>query len=99
LANMIALTLCLALGAVLAQRFNVLVLLSATLLVVLVALAGGVGANSVWVKMLMAILMAASLQMGYLVGLLGARALLGTARTSSRNSLATSKRPTQRTAQ
>lgn len=97
LANMIVITLCLALGLLLAQRFKVLVLVPATLLVALVALAGGVDANSFWMKTLMAGLMAASLQIGYLVGL-GARALLSTARTSSRNSLANSTRPTQRTA-
>jgi hypothetical protein len=65
--------LCLALGLLLAQRFKGLVLLPATLLVV--ALTGAIaGPEGPWLRALMGVLGAASLQFGYLCGL-GLRSL------------------------
>jgi hypothetical protein len=93
---MIALALCLAFGLLLAQRFKVLILPPATLLVVIMALAGGVAsAATFWTNMLMAVMAAVNLQVGYLLGL-GVQSFWIASR--SRRRLASSARPTRRTA-
>jgi hypothetical protein len=67
---MIFLPLSLALGLLLALRFKVFVLLPANLLVVMVALAGGVaGTEALWWRAVMAGLGVASLEIGYFLGL------------------------------
>jgi hypothetical protein len=68
--QMIFLPLSLALGLLLALRFKVFVLLPANLLVVMVALAGGVaGTEALWWRAVMAGLGVASLEIGYFLGL------------------------------
>jgi len=60
----------LALGLLLALRFKVFVLLPANLLVVMVALAGGIAATeAIWWRAVMAGLGVASLEIGYFLGL------------------------------
>ena len=67
---MIFFALSLALGLLLAQRFKVFVIIPATLLMVMVALVGGMtGAEGFWPRALMALLGATTLQTGYLLGL------------------------------
>ncbi len=80
---MIFFVLCLTLGLLLAfQRFKVLVLVPATLLVLMVALAGWVaGTEALGWRAVMGAGGAATLQVGYLLGLVG-RSLLFTARNS-----------------
>jgi hypothetical protein len=67
---MMFLILCLTLGLLLAQRFKVLIVVPATLLVVIAALAGGIpGAEIVSSKALTGVLGGSILQIGYLLGL------------------------------
>ncbi len=86
--------LCLTLGLLVTQRFKVLVLVPGTLLVLMVALAGGVAGNEAlgW-RAVMGAVGAATLQGAYLLGLVG-RSLLFTARNSwGRQPLGSSTRP------
>jgi hypothetical protein len=67
---MIILILCLLVGMVLGQRFKVLVLLPASALVMAMTIAGEMAhANTFWQLCLTAVAAAASLQMGYCLGL------------------------------
>jgi hypothetical protein len=67
---MIILILCLLVGMVLGQRFKVLVLLPASSLVMAITIAGEMAhANTFWLLCLTAVAAAASLQIGYLLGL------------------------------
>jgi hypothetical protein len=67
---MIVLILCLLLGMVLGQRFKVLVLLPATVLVVPLTIAGEMArTNTLWLLALTVFGAAASLQIGYFLGL------------------------------
>jgi hypothetical protein len=61
----------LAVGALLAQRFKIIVLVPATLLVVIVVIGAGVAqGNTVWLIILKIVLATVSTQAGYLVGML-----------------------------
>ena len=86
---MILLMVSLLVGAVLGQRFKVLVLIPATAIVLVLAVATGVTqAQTVWSIILMAAAAATSMQIGYLIGI-GIRHVLG-AVWSSRSSPLTS---------
>ena len=61
----------LSVGAVLAQRFRIIVLVPATLAVVVIAIGAGVAqANSAWLIVGMIAAASVSIQAGYLVGML-----------------------------
>jgi hypothetical protein len=61
----------LAVGALLAQRFKIIALVPATLMVVIVAIGAGVAqGNTVWLIILKIVLATVSTQAGYLVGML-----------------------------
>jgi hypothetical protein len=61
----------LAVGALLAQRFKIVVLVPATLMVVIVAIGAGVAqANTIWLIILKIVLGTVSIQAGYFVGML-----------------------------
>jgi hypothetical protein len=68
---MIVLILCLLLGMVLGQRFKVLVMLPATIVVVVALTIAGETAhtNTLWLLALTVVAAAASLQIGYFLGL------------------------------
>jgi len=80
---LILLLFCLLIGAVLGQRFKVLVLIPAMVPVLAVA-AGSAHAGTVWQILGAAVVAATSLQIGYFVGV-GIRHLIATARTSRIN--------------
>jgi len=61
--------LCLAIGVLLAQTFRVFVLAAATVLIIVVGIAGDTaGTESLWIKLLVAGTAATALQAGYLIG-------------------------------
>jgi hypothetical protein len=67
---MLLFALCLAIGVLLAQTFRVFVLAPATLLIIVVSIAGETaGTESLWIKLLVAGIAATALQAGYLIGI------------------------------
>lgn len=66
---MLAFALCLTFGVLLAQSFRVFVLTPATLLIIVVGIAGDMAATeSLWIKLLTAVTGVTALQAGYLIG-------------------------------
>lgn len=66
---MLAYALCLIFGVLLGQSFRVFVLALATLLIIVIGIAGDMaGSESLWIKLLTAVTAATALQAGYLIG-------------------------------
>jgi len=96
---MITAIVCLLAGMVLGQRFKVMVLVPAAMLVFALTIAGGlVQGDAFWLTALMAMAAAASLQTGYLFGLGIRHVLMGERANPSHASSLTGSAPTRRPA-